>query len=187
MAVIKQSPGSHQAVIRQWYGSYMAVIRKSSGTHQAVFRQSLSSHQAVIMQSSVIFFIHYTAYDTERLFSLVFRSFFPSLQTRSWFFLDSFGPLHELKKSGQSQAELLFMRGKNYRLHFRPYTKSSHSYHSYMFVGLLIKIFISDVSQWPSFVTFFPVFIFTKATHMLAKPTHAQSICNHYSSLSSFT
>ena len=164
MAVIKQSSGSHQTVIRQSYGSHMAV-----------FRQSLSSHQAVIMQSSVIFFIHYTAYDTERLFSLAFRSFFPSLQTRSWFFLDSFGPLHELKKSGQSQAELLFMRGKNYRLHFRPYTKSSHSYHTqlYMFVGLLIEILISDVSQWPSFVTFFPVFIFTKATHMLVKPTHA--------------
>ena len=167
MAVIKQSSGSH-----------LAVIKYSSGSHQAVFRQSLSSHQAVIMQSSVIFVIHCTAYDTERLFSLAFRPFFPSLQTRSWFFLDSFGPLHELKKSGQSQAELLFMRGKNYRLHFRPYTKSSHSYHSSEYVcwAAYRNIHKRRLSMAFFCYLFSPVFIFTKATHMLAKPTYPLSI-----------
>ena len=99
-AVIRKSSTSHQEVIWQSSGSHLALIRHSSGSHQAVFRQSLSSHQAVVMQSSVIFVIHCTAYDTERFFSLAFRSFFPTLQTRrSWFFLDSFGPLHELKVS----------------------------------------------------------------------------------------
>ena len=88
--VSKHSICSCQAVIRQSSSSHQAVIRQSSGSHQSVVRQSSSSHQA-----NLSFIAQPVRMKDFSVF--IFAHSFLSLQTRSWFFLDSFGPLHELK------------------------------------------------------------------------------------------